>query len=292
MQKETLYIILCYILWGLMPIFWKQLASVSSVYILASRITWSFVFCFIILVLKKNTASIKKVFQNKKEAILLLCAGFFISLNWGLYIIAVNSNRILETSIAYYLSPIFSIFIGVFLYKEKLHNIQWVAVVFAILGVSISVLAYGQIPFMSILLCITFVSYSLVKKIVFSNSDTSMVIETLFLLPFSIGFIIYAELNNLGSLGTLEGTEFLLIPFAGILTSLPLLLFSTGVKKTPFTIVGIIMFSSPTIAFLVGVFLYREPFTFYHFITFLCIWIAVIFFIIGNFISKRNVAKG
>ncbi len=290
MQKETLYIILCYIIWGLMPLFWKQLAAVSPVYILASRITCSFVFCFLALLVKNNFSQIKKVFSNKKEMILLLVAGVFISLNWGLYIIAVNSNRILETSIAYYLSPIFSIFIGVFLYKEKLLKIQWVAVFFAILGVSISVLAYGQFPLMSVLLCLSFVLYSVVKKVVFSNSNTSMVIETLFLLPFSLGYILYTECNNIGALQILSGWELLLIPFAGILTSLPLLLFSTGVKKTPFSVIGIIMFSSPTIAFLIGVFIYREPFTTFHLITFICIWLAVLFFIIGNFFNKKNTA--
>ncbi len=291
MQKETIYIVLCYIIWGLMPIFWKQLAAVTPVYILASRVAWSFIFCLIILLLKKNIASLKVVFRSKKETFLLLLAGILISLNWGLYIVAVNSSRILETSIAYYLSPIFSIFIGVFLYKEKLQKIQWVAVFFALLGVSISVLAYGQFPLMSVFICMTFVLYSLVKKVVFSDSNTTMVVETLFILPVAIVFIFNAELHNQGALSVLSGWQFIFLPFAGILTSLPLLLFSTGVKKTPFSLIGIIMFSSPTIAFLIGVFLYSEPFTLYHLFTFICIWLAVLFFIIGNLATKRALLK-
>ncbi len=278
-------------LWGLMPIFWKQLSSVSSVYILTSRISWSFVFCFLILFVKKDLNSLKKVFSNKKETVLLLLSGVLISLNWGLYIIAVNSGRILETSIAYYLSPIFSIFLGVLFYKEKLVKIQWIAVIFSILGVAVSVLAYGQFPLMSIFLCLSFGLYSLVKKVVISKSDITIVVETLFLLPLSIFYIINSEVNNIGALHILSGWKFLLLPLAGILTSLPLLLFSTGVKKTPFTIVGIIMFSSPTISLLIGVFLYNEPFTTYHLITFICIWLAVVFFIIGNFISNKTKIK-
>ncbi len=288
MQKGTLYIIISYIIWGLMPLFWKQLVAVSSIYILASRIAWSFIFCLLLLALKKKIPSLKIVFKNKRETFLLLLSGILISLNWGLYIIAVNSGRILETSIAYYLSPIFSIFVGVFLYKEKLQKMQWLAVLFAFAGVSLSVLAYGQLPLMSIALCLSFFLYSLIKKIVFSDSDTTMVIETLFILPLSLAFIINAEISNEGALNTLQGLEYVLLPLAGILTSLPLLLFSTGVKTTPFTVVGIIMFSSPTIAFLIGIFIYGETFTAYHLITFVCIWLAVLFFIIGNSMYKRN----
>ncbi len=286
MQKGTLYIIVSYILWGLMPIFWKQLNSLSSVYILMSRIMWSFLFCFFLLCIKRNVSTIMQAFFSKKETLLLLLAGVLISVNWGLYIYAVNADRILETSIAYYLSPVFSIFIGVFLYKEKLFKIQWFAVLFAIIGVAVSVIAYGELPVLSILLCTSFVAYSLVKKMVFSQSDTSMVIETLFLLPLSLIYILTKEFNQQGAIHTFNGLQFLLLPCAGILTSLPLMLFSTGVKTTPFSVVGIIMFSSPTIAFLIGVFMYKETFTFSHLITFLCIWLSVLFFIIGNFISK------
>ncbi len=288
MQKGTFYIILSYILWGLMPLFWKQLEALSSVYILMSRILWSFVFCFFLLLIQKKLYLIKNVFKSKKESLLLLLAGFLISINWGLYIYAVNSDRILETSIAYYLSPIFSIFIGVFLYKEKLFKLQWVAVVFALIGVGISVLAYGQIPIMSLLICSSFVIYSLVKKMVFSDANTAMVIETLFLLPFSLVYILNAEFSNDGAVHVLNSFQFLLLPCAGILTSLPLILFSTGVKTTPFSVVGIIMFSSPTIAFLIGVFVYKELFTSTHLLTFIFIWMSVLFFIIGNFLSKKN----
>ncbi len=288
MNKETLNIILCYILWGLMPLFWKLLSNISPIYVLMSRIVWSFVFCFLLLLLKKRLTSIKKVFSSKKEVLFLLLSCILIALNWGLYIFAVNEDRILETSIAYYLSPILAIFIGVFLYNEKLHKFQWMAVVFAILGVIISIFAYGQFPYISISICVTFVSYTLVKKQVFSKSDTTMVIETLFLLPVALCFIIHAESISEGAFHILKGFKFLLLPLAGVLTSLPLMLLSSAVKKIPFSLVGILMFISPTLSFLIGVFIYKEPFTAYHLITFIFIWLAVLFFIIGNFLTKKT----
>ncbi len=264
-----------------MPLFWKQLDVVSPVYILASRIFWSFVFCTLILISKKQFFLIKTVFKNKKEALLLALSGIFISLNWGLYIFAVNDGKILETSIAYYLSPIFSILLGVVFFKEKLHFFQKIASIFAVIGVLYSIISYGQVPLLAILLCLSFGMYSLVKKCVLSNSDTTIVIETLFLLPAAIIFIFYSETNGTGALSILHGWEFILLPLTGILTSLPLLFFSAGVKKTPFTVIGLIMFTSPTISFLIGIFIYDESFKIHHIITFIFVWMAALFFIIG-----------
>ncbi len=270
-----------------MPLFWKQLASVSSLYILASRIVWSFVFCLALLALKKQIFSIREVFKSKKESFLLFLSGMFICLNWGLYIFTVNSGRILESSIAYYLSPILSILLGVLFYKEKLMSFQWLAVFFAAIGVFVSVLAYGGIPFFAILLCLTFGFYGFIKKNVVSNSDTTIVIETLFLLPFALALLVYYETISKGAFFILEDLQLLLLPLTGVLTSLPLLFFSAGVKKTPFSLIGIIMFTSPTISLLIGVFVYKEPFTITHIITFIFVWMAALFFIIGSLQKRR-----
>lgn len=286
MKKETVYILLCYILWGSMPIFWKQLAEVSSIYILASRIVWSFLFCSLILVCKSRFFSIKEVFKNGKESILLLCSGVLICANWGLYIFAVNSNRIIETSLAYYLTPIFSVLLGVLIYKEKLNKLQWAAVLLATIGVFVSIFAYGQFPWLSIVLCLTFGLYSLIKKQIISSSDTTIVIETLLLLPVAGVFLFYSESMGQGALGVLSGWQFLLLPLTGILTSLPLLFFSAGIKKTPLTVVGIIMFVSPTISLIIATAVYGEPFTPIHAITFGFIWVAVTLFVISGFKTK------
>lgn len=290
MKKHTLFVLISYIMWGLMPIFWKQLSEVSSLYILVSRIFWSFIFCTLILFIKRDIKSIKEVFKNKKETILLLLAGILIAANWGLYIYAVNSGKIIETSIAYYLSPIFSIFLGVLFFKEKLNFLQWIAVALSIIGVGVSILAYGKLPIMSLLICGTFGIYSLIKKFVISNSDTTIVIETLFLLPLTIVYIFFAEFNGNGAIGILPNWKLILIPMAGVLTSIPLLFFAKGIKETPFTLVGIIMFSSPTLALLIGVFLYNETFTLAHGITFIFIWAAAFCYILGMYKKSRKVA--
>lgn len=290
MKKETVYILLCYILWGLMPIFWKQLVAVSSIYILASRIVWSCLFCTLILVCKKRFFSIRKAFQNRKEYILLLCSSVLICANWGLYIFAVNANRIVETSLGYYLTPVFSVLLGVVIYKESLKKLQWFAVLIATIGVFVSIFAYGQFPWLAIALCLTFGLYSVIKKRIVSSSDTTIVIETFFLLPVAGVFLFYSESTAQGALAVLSGWQFLLLPLTGILTSLPLLLFSEGIKKTPLSVVGIIMFVSPTISLIIGILMYDEPFTATHAITFTFIWVAVTLFVISGFKSKYDSA--
>ena len=180
MKKGGWLVLGCYILWGLLPIYWKLLSEINSVYILASRIIWSFVFCSLLLLGMKKGKQIKSVLKNRRQSLLLAGCGIMLTLNWGTYIFAVVTGHILESSLAYFLNPILSILIGRFFYGEKLGKYHWISVAVAFLGIMISILRYGHIPYLAIVIGLSFAIYSAMKKKVTVNSEISMFMETMY----------------------------------------------------------------------------------------------------------------
>ena len=268
-----------YILWGVLPIFWKLLSELNSVYVLATRIVWSAVFCLLLIAATKKTEELKVVLSDKKLRKTLLCSGIAVAINWGVYIYAVNNGHILDASLAYYMNPLIVIALGFFLFQEKLVLRQWMAIAVAALGILIAVIAYGEFPLFAIIIGSSFAVYGAIKKNVKCSGLISTFVEALFLSPLALLFILWAEWGQAGAIGTLEGMQFLLIPMSGIVTSIPLLLFSMGVSKVSLSLTGILMYINPTMQLLIGVLLYHETFDFAKTIMFVCVWIGVVLFI-------------
>lgn len=268
-----------YILWGVLPIFWKLLSELNSVYVLATRIVWSAVFCLLLIAATKKTEELKAVLSDKKLRKTLLCSGIAVAINWGVYIYAVNNGHILDASLAYYMNPLIVIALGFFLFQEKLVLRQWMAITVAALGILIAVIAYGEFPLFAIIIGSSFAVYGAIKKNVKCSGLISTFVEALFLSPLALLFILWAEWGQAGAIGTLEGMQFLLIPMSGIVTSIPLLLFSMGVSKVSLSLTGILMYINPTMQLLIGVLLYHETFDFAKTIMFVCVWIGVVLFI-------------
>lgn len=268
-----------YILWGVLPIFWKLLSELNSVYVLATRIVWSAVFCLLLIAATKKTAELKAVLTDKKLRKTLLCSGIAVAINWGVYIYAVNNGHILDASLAYYMNPLIVIALGFFLFQEKLVLRQWMAIAVAALGILIAVIAYGEFPLFAIIIGSSFAVYGAIKKNVKCSGLISTFVEALFLSPLALLFILWAEWGQAGAIGTLKGMQFLLIPMSGIVTSIPLLLFSMGVSKVSLSLTGILMYINPTMQLLIGVLLYHETFDFAKTIMFVCVWIGVVLFI-------------
>ena len=278
-KNSILQVFASYVLWGIFPVFWKLLAELNAFYVLASRIVWSAVFCFLLIVLTKNTAELKTVLSDKKMQKILMCSGIAIAVNWGVYIYAVNSGHILDASLAYYLNPLMVIALGFFLFREKLVFRQWLAIAIAALGILIAIIAYGEVPVFAIVIGTSFAIYGAIKKNVKCSGLISTFIEAAFLTPFALIYILWAEMGHMGAVGTLEGLQFLLIPMSGIVTSIPLLLFSIGVSKVSMSLTGILMYINPTLQFLIGILLYNESFDKAKGIMFVCVWIGVILFV-------------
>ena len=278
-KKSILQVFGSYVLWGIFPVFWKMLSELNSVYVLSSRIVWSAVFCLLLIVVTKKTEELKQVLSDSKMRKTLMCSGIAIAVNWGVYIYAVNSGHILDASLAYYLNPLMVIALGFFLFKEKLAFRQWLAIAVAALGILIAIVAYGEVPVFAIVIGTSFAVYGAIKKNVKCNGLISTFVEAAFLTPFALAYILWAEMGHVGAVGTLEGMQFLLIPMSGVVTSIPLLLFSIGVAKVSMSLTGILMYINPTLQFMIGALLYHETFDLPKGIMFVCVWIGVVLFV-------------
>ena len=282
MNKSSFSVLGCYVLWGLLTIFWKLLANVDSVYVLAQRVLFSCIFCLAIILLKKNGSSVKNILKSKTERRRYFVCGILISINWGVYILTIAMGKILEASLAYYMNPLFSVVIGALIFKEKLSAVQWISVGLALVGVMISVIAYGNVPYLAIIIGLSFALYGAMKKTIKAESDVSICMETMSVLPLAIVFIAYAQVSGYTDFSSLSTTEMLLLIASGPVTSIPLMLFAKGIRKTSITTSGILMYINPTLQLLVGVLIYNEVFTKMNAITFAFVWAAVILFVLDS----------
>ena len=282
MNRSSLSVLGCYVLWGLLPIFWKLLANVDSVYVLAQRVLFSCIFCLAIILLKKNGSSVKNILKSKTERRRYFVCGILISINWGVYILTIAMGKILEASLAYYMNPLFSVVIGALIFKEKLSAVQWVSVGLALVGVMISVIAYGNVPYLAIIIGLSFALYGAMKKTIKAESEVSICMETMSVLPLALAFIVYAQLSGYTTFSSLSNAEMLLLIASGPVTSIPLILFAKGIRKTSITTSGILMYINPTLQLLVGVLIYNEVFTKMNAITFAFVWAAVILFVLDS----------
>ncbi len=287
-MSGAMYFIIAYVMWGLLPIFWKQLQTLNSIYILMVRVVFSMLFCLVLLLIKGRGGDIKKALMDKKLSKKLFLAGAFVTVNWGLYIVAVNTGHIIDASLAYYMNPIFTILIGFFFFKEPIAKIQWLATAVAFTGVLISIFAYGKIPYYAIAIAISFSIYGGIKKDVDIDSIMSVFMETLFITPIALIYIIYAEVEGIGAMGNLESSKLFYLPLSGVITAIPLLLFGKGVHEASLSLAGILMYLNPSLQLLLGVFMYNEPFTKVNAVTFGFVWVAVVLFIGHNLTNRKK----
>lgn len=288
MNRSTLQVLGCYILWGLLPVFWKLLAEVNSAYVLAQRIVFSCVFCAAVILLRKRGAAVVAILRDKKQRGRYLLCGVLITVNWGIYILTVASGRILEASLAYYMNPLFSVVIGAMVFKERLSVLQWVSVGLACIGVGYSVAVYGSVPYLAVIIGLSFALYGALKKGIKAESEVSICMETLSVLPLAVLFILYAQFSGLTTYASLSGGEMALLVLSGIVTSVPLILFAGGIKGTSMTVSGILMYVNPTLQLLLGVFAYGEEFTRANAVTFAFVWLAVILFVGDNLRGRKR----
>ena len=289
MNRGAMCVLSCYVMWGLLPIFWKQLSAVDSLYVLATRAIWAFVITGGMLALRRDGfAGVRGVLRNKKECRDLVIAGVAICVNWGLYIWSVSNDRILDSSLATYLNPLLAIALGAVIWREKLTRLRWLAVGIAATGFFIATLRYGQVPWLALAISFSFTLYGAIKKSVSTDSVTATFFETLILMPFALALVGWMEWQGTGAVGILHGWQWLLLPASGLVTGLPLVLFSAGLKSTPMTLAGILMYINPTLQLLVSVAIYHEAFTVTHAILFAFVWTGLALYLISGFLESRK----
>ena len=276
-QSGLLFVLTCYVLWGVLSIFWSLLSEVNSLYILAQRIFWSMIFMGGYLLATGKMDEVKAVLRDKKTFKQCFISSILVTINWGSYILAVSTGHVLDSSMGYFINPILVAWIGVLIFKERLSKFEIMTFVFAAVGVIYLIFASKTVPVMALVIASSFAAYGAVKKNLKVTPHTSLFMETLCMSPFVIAFILYSEINGTGCIGVLEGTEYILLPLCGIVTSVPLLLFNIGVKEIPYYLSGILMYINPTIQFIVGLVYFHETLDKNRFIAFLFIWFGVMF---------------
>lgn len=272
---------LSYLLWGILPIYWKSVGSVPAGEVLAHRIIWSLVFMLLILLLlgklKMVATEMKYVFTHKKQAMSMILASVLISINWLVFIFAVESNQVVEASLGYYINPLLNVFLATFFLKERLNKAEWVSVAIAAGGVLCLTLYYGTFPWAALTLAATFGFYGLIKKKVSIGAWTGLTIETLIMTPFALIFLFFFDHSSV-SLWERDVSIILLLMGAGVVTAIPLLLFAAGAKRISFTLLGFLQYIAPTIMLLLGLFLFHEPFSTPQLLAFMLIWLALLIF--------------
>ena len=278
MNKGTLTALGAYLLWGFLPIYWKALHSVPAVQIIAHRVIWSFLFVVVLLALQKEWGSFWKAISNRKTILIYLAAAVLLTLNWLVYVWGVNSEHVVETSLGYFINPLVSVLLGVIFLREKLRPLQWVPVGLAAAGVTYLTLSYGSLPWIALALALTWGFYGLVKKTAPLGSLHGLTLETgLAFLP-SLAFLLVMDVTGKGAFGHSTTLLNLLMAGAGVITAVPLLLFASAAKDVNLSILGLLFYVSPTCQFLIGVLLYKEPFSHHQLIGFSIVWIALILF--------------
>lgn len=286
--KGVIYAIAAYTLWGVLPVYWKLIDSVFSMEILSNRIVWAFVFTIVIIGVTKQWEELKLIARDKKQMLYIFIASILIAFNWGLYIWAVNSDKIVDASLGYYINPLLAVVLGVVIFKEKLSFLQGGALFIAFIGVIIKTMQYGKIPWISLGLAISFALYGATKKSIKANSIVGLTLETIMLTPAALAYIGVRQFSGVGAFQKEGVVVILLLIGAGIVTAVPLLLFASGARRLPMSVLGFTQYISPTISLVIGIFVYHEGFTAIDVVGFCFIWVALVMYSISQIREVRS----
>ena len=287
MNKGILYGIGAYVLWGFFPIYWKFLYPVPALQVIGHRIGWSFILLAIYVLVTKQWKEFRSVAFQWKTIGIYSIAAVLLSINWLIYVWGVNAGFIVETSLGYFINPLLSVLLGVIFLRERLRPLQWIPVGLAAVGVVYLTFVYGRLPWIALSLAFSFGFYGFVKKLSPLGSLYGLTLETGIVFPFALIYLVIVGFSGSGAFlhnGTL--VDVFLIG-AGVVTTIPLLMFASAAKQIPLTIVGLLQYIAPTIQFLIGVFVYKEAFDFAHFIGFAIVWVALIVFAVESYFAKR-----
>ncbi len=275
-----------YALWGVLPIYFKLLAAVPAVAIVAHRILWSLPFLAALIALSKGWGKVRAAMTRPRTLGILTLTALLIGGNWLLYVYAVTSGHILAASFGYYLNPLANVLLGRFVLKERLSRLQWTAVVIAAAGISVLAAgALGQL-WISLALCVSFALYGLLRKIVPADAITGLGVETVILFPLAIAWLAWQGLAGQPVMGFTDRQAVLLL-LAGIVSTTPLLLFTAAARRLPYSTMGMLQFIAPTLQFLIAVVLYGEPFKAAHAVAFAAIWTALALYVVAMLRAPR-----
>ena len=281
-RRGVLFGAAAYLLWGLFPLYWPLLEPAGAAEILAHRFVWSFVFVLVLVAIQRQLGRLWAVVRDRRRLAPLALAAVFISVNWYVYIYGVNSGRVVETSLGYFINPLVTVLLGVLVLHERLRRIQWVAVAVAAIAVVVLALNYGRPPWIALALAGSFGTYGLIKKQVAVGATEGLVVESGVLLLPAVAFLATLEVNGDAAFGHAGPGAALLLAGAGIVTAVPLILFAASARRVPLVTLGLLQYLAPVLQFLLGVLLFDEAMPTVRWIGFALVWLALVLFTVDQ----------
>ena len=287
MNKGIWFAVGTYIAWGLLPVYWKWLQHVQALQLISHRVIWSCLMLCGAIILMHRWGGFRTALLSPRVIRIYLVAALLIGVNWLTYVWAVNAGFIVQPSLGYFINPLVSVLLAVIFLHERLRHWQWVAIGLAAAGVAYLTIAYGSVPWIALILAFTFGTYGLIKKTAPLGSLYGLTLETGILLFPAILYLLYCDVSGQGAFLHTGAVSDMLMVGAGFVTMVPLLMFATAAHRIPLSLVGILQYIAPTLQFLIGVLIYREPFTYSQFIGFSMVWAALIIFGVEGFLARR-----
>ncbi len=273
-----------YVAWGVMPLYWKALAGVPAAEILSHRVIWALAFNVILLSVLRRWSWVRSVIKDGKLLLLLAASSTLLSINWLVYIWAVNSGHVVETSLGYFINPLVNVALGVIFFKERLRTGQWLAIASAAAGVIFLTVQNGSLPWIALTLAASFGAYGALRKVARLDSLEGLTMETALIAPFAAAFLLFTGVSGTST----SVTQSALLLGAGAVTAIPLLLFSVGVRSIPMTTLGLLQYIAPTLQFIIGALIYHEPFDATRAIGFGAVWLALAVYTIEGLAMRRK----
>jgi chloramphenicol-sensitive protein RarD len=281
-RRGFVFGLVAYTIWGLFPLYWPLLDPTPAIQILAHRMVWSLVFIGMLLAARRRWAFVGELRHDLKRLGLLVLAGVLISVNWGVYIWAVNAGHVIESSLGYFITPLVNIGLGVLILKERLQRTQWIAVIVGVAAVLVIAVGYGQVPWIGLTLAASFGGYGLVKKLARTPALESLAVETSVMALPAIGYLLFANAQGYGSFGHVSAGMDLLLISSGVVTGVPLLFFAAAARRVPLSVMGMLQYVTPVLQFLIGIFLRHEALSGSELAGFGLVWVALAILGIGE----------
>lgn len=292
-RSGTLFALAAYGLWGFMPIYFLVLSPAGPFEIVAWRVLFSVIFCALIILVLRRWGTVGRLLRDRRTMLMLGLAGVLVFLNWQVYVIAVMSERVNEAALGYFINPIVTILLGVVVLRERLRPVQWIVVAISVVAVIVLAVNYGDFPWISLALAFSFGLYGLVKKRVGPRVDalTGLAVETAWLTPIAIVQLGFVAATSGVVFGTAGAANTLLLAAAGIVTSVPLLLFAAAARRLPLVIIGFVQYLTPILQFLIGTFILHEAMPLERWVGFSLVWFALAVLSIDMVFHARSVRR-
>ena len=287
MRKGVFLAIGAYGLWGLFPIYWKQLQQVPATEIIGHRIVWSLVFALGVVTFRKQLTALSLTIRNPRMVAVYGIAAALLAVNWTTYVWGINAGYVVEASLGYFINPLVSVLLGVIFFRERLRPAQWAAIGLAAVGVGYLTLRYGSLPWIALVLAFSFGTYGLIKKSAPLEALEGLSLELCLLFLPAMLYLVHLESGGVGTFGH-AGLSSTLLALGGIVTATPLLMFAGAARRIPLSMVGILQYIAPTLQFSIGVWVYGEEFSRTRFTGFCFIWAALLIYTVEGLHARRK----